>query len=221
MRAPSRYGRSSRSPSTNRCDTAEARDESKSTPSSGGTSSLAGLASHRFAATLAAYPRARRASRRANSRSSPLVRPKSAGTRRKPYNDRETPGSHAAADDRTVRSPCSGFHPERCRKDHREYRRQPIPRQPAPRSRRERMTNTSVCTDLTDALTTISGTQSMTVSRTHAALPGTWCPWSLSRRARTSKPNPSANFCQLSRHRLRSATIWYDRSVTPRTGVRT
>lgn len=57
------------------------------------------------------------------------------------------------------------------------------------------------------ARTTASGSWSMTVSSTRAARSGTRRPCSQSCRARTSRPKRSANFCRLSRNRLRRATI--------------
>ena len=80
------------------------------------------------------------------------------------------------------------------------------------------------------ALTTASGSWPMTVSSTRAARSGTRRPCSQSCTARASSPKRSANFCRLSRNRLRrasmrsaagSSTIRQGRFVSPRTWART
>ena len=71
--------------------------------------------------TVATHPWARRPERRAISRPPALVCVEGAGPGREPNDDREAAGSHAGADNRQIRAPCPGLHPERRLADHREH----------------------------------------------------------------------------------------------------
>ncbi len=61
---------------------------------------------------------------RAASRLQAQLRLQSAGARRRVAGDRGAPGSCRRDHNRKIRSPCPGFHSERCCENHREHRRE-------------------------------------------------------------------------------------------------
>ena len=86
----------------------------------------AGLAPHRPAAPLAAYPSPRQTRRGENSRPPPFVRFTRVGARRGLAHDRKIAGTHAGPDDRSLR-PSRPRHRQGIRRAHRRQHR-PRPR---------------------------------------------------------------------------------------------